>query len=561
MNIPENFDRWMFDYNEGNLSGAEMEAFENFIIQNPEFEVDADAWNHAFISNEDIAYPKQAELEKDRKVGIIGWSTAAMLLLLVGIGTFFIINPQSSSINGYTTSKLSINPDNASNHIANHEINDLSESKGALPLEYSNNSIASNSSIQNEFNSNNYSIINSSIDENNESNAHNVSNEDISSIPTEYFAFNGSPNKVAIEQELEKFTEGDYISTYQTNPSQNELGFDVNKKKSDFKYNSFARTLKQFYKKIERMLEYPVGLTHLRDPEIGIPNFAVLSTNPGFVGGMLTPRFEMNYRNQWLGSELNSQQLNLSFDTYSYDMRGGVGVMINAVDYNNGAYGDYNASLLYSPKFVINRNIVFEPAIKMTLGMMTANGNKLEPNSAFEINRSRPINTLSQSEMSGRTQLWYKDYGLGFMINTKWFYMGFSADNLANHFESLYSNDLSDPSRTPTQLTAIAGFDYESQNSRGSNKINRSISPYVVYQKFGTRNELWAGTNLRYDWFTIGGSYSTGNEYTASIGFHFPKFKLIYRYDMTESLLMGDKVASHNIGIRFNAKRKTTRIR
>jgi len=66
MKITENFDRWMFDYKEGNLSGSEMEAFENFLIQNPEFEVDADAWDQAFVTNENIAYPYAKALDKDR---------------------------------------------------------------------------------------------------------------------------------------------------------------------------------------------------------------------------------------------------------------------------------------------------------------------------------------------------------------------------------------------------------------------------------------------------------------------------------------------------------------
>ena len=83
-----------------------------------------------------------------------------------------------------------------------------------------------------------------------------------------------------------------------------------------------------------------------------------------------------------------------------------------------------------------------------------------------------------------------------------------------------------------------------------------TFSPFVAYQQFGDKPEIWGGMNYKLQKFIIGGSVSSNKEFTASIGMKFEKFKLVYRYDVTESVLMGVRVGSHNIGIRFNANRK-----
>ena len=102
MNIPENFDRWMFDYKEGNLSGLEKQAFEDFLVKHPEFELDADAWNHAFIENESHAYPQSNQLKKDNKViGFwLAWSAASAAIIALLIGGFNFFQSDSKIENG-----------------------------------------------------------------------------------------------------------------------------------------------------------------------------------------------------------------------------------------------------------------------------------------------------------------------------------------------------------------------------------------------------------------------------------------------------------------------------
>ncbi len=41
----------------------------------------------------------------------------------------------------------------------------------------------------------------------------------------------------------------------------------------------------------------------------------------------------------------------------------------------------------------------------------------------------------------------------------------------------------------------------------------------------------------------------------------FKKFKLVYQYDRTKTLITNEQIGSHNIGIRFNGELKKARFK
>ena len=362
----------------------------------------------------------------------------------------------------------------------------------------------------------------------------------------------------SINQEKNKYEFDNHTAKYVGNPTGKDLAFDISKRQS-YDLNSWKNKLKHLYNKIERMFDNPVGLTNLRDQEMLLPNTSILAFNPAFTGGMLAPRFEMNYRNQWSGNAQNSQQMTLSYDNYFYPMRGGIGVVLNAKDYGYGKFNDYNLSLTYSPKIILSKDVTFEPAVKMTIGAMNANASKLSTGSQFELERGRILN-VPTSIQPGNRQLWYKDYGLSFVLNTKWFYAGFSADNLNRHYENVYNQEgYATPTSTPLKLSAIIGTDYDFKRRPKDKPM--VFSPFVAYQQFGQRTEVWGGFNYVLNKLTIGGSISQKKEFTAAIGMKFERFKLVYHYDQTQSALNNNKqIGSHNIGIRINGSNKTSRL-
>ena len=583
MNIPENLDRWMFDYLEGNLSTTETATFEQYLAQNPAIEADLEAWQNAAIPNQPILYPNQNSLIRKKKiVAWHGWSAAAIVLLLLGVGGYLLMTTNSDNNNllafknktGFENELIQTksfdqsldnsasNFDNNSNGVFNNTVNNNSVSNWQSQTNNQNQ----NSGLANNNNNNNTTVNSPLVNHNsfrNNSNLNRNEGTNIAANPNAYKANdlqNNSPysNKKnkhkAIEQEQDKYKSNKYVAQYKHNPSQSNASLDL-EKKNNFKYNSFSRKTKHLYRKIEKMFGYPIGLVNLRDPDLILPNNDLISFNPGFTGGMLKPRFEMKYRNQWYGKSMNSHQSHFSFDNYIQEVRGGFGVAVSSATFDNMSAGQYSVDLTYSPKIMIGKNLVFEPGIKVSLGVVTGNSSKMKEDN-LELERGLVLNNSAIGNLNETKKLWYKDYGLGFVLNAKHFYAGFSADNLSNHYASVFREEGNfEPVKTPVLFNGIIGADYVSANK------NMAISPFISFRKFGNTQEAWAGLSYRLNHFTIAGGYSTNKDYTAAIGMKFKKFKVVYQYDYTNTLLTNEQIGSHNIGIRFNGAVKNRFIK
>lgn len=553
MNIPENFDRWMFDYMEGNLSFQEAEEFERFLLQNPDFEPDADAWNLATIPNEAVVYPNQHKLErKPRIIGWFSWSAAALVVLLVGTGTYLTYQSnQIASLNQMSRTTADDQFDANSEHfqtlMANKEDNEadnalmstnhINQTGGTnyYGPSYSSTTAREGNSPEN--------TLNSSVNESNE-HEYGIYNVD---------AVSGNVS-TSIKMAVDQVKHQTHHSKYTNNPILANGQMDLSKIKN-FKVGSFSSKLKKGYRKIEKMVGYQTGIVNLRDPDLIMPENNVLASNPGFAGGMLKPRFEMNYRNQWLGSSMNGHQSKISFDNYIPELRSGMGLALNSAIYNNGAFADHSIDFSFSPKIVINKDVVFEPGVKVSLGVLSGNMNKLMGQSDVELDRGLAIGNDVTFASSAVDNKWYKDYGLGFVMNTTWFYAGFSADNLGGHYASVYRNEGAvEPIRTPVLYNAVIGYDWEKDNKKAA------ISPFVSYRQFGELKEGWGGLNVRLNNFTFGGSYSTEQNFSGMIGMKFKNFKLVYQYDETTTLLTNERLPSHNIGMRITVDTKNKKF-
>lgn len=574
MNIPENFDRWMFDYMEGNLSSKEAEAFEQFLVQNPAFEVDAEAWENAVLPQEPVFYPHQHQLERKRKVaGWYAWSAAAALVISLLSGGYFLLNRQaddltntpsshSSSSENYTATSLfdvvqgtdeipAI--DNAgTNSSAFYRTKGLlsgfvsgAQRNGRVTTGSSSNGLTTNSLAVNAYNGQSQQATQDNFYDATEGTV----NIDVNSHEKERHL------SKSLKQEQEKLHADEHSGQYKNNPTLSHVDLDLSKK-STVNFNSFGNKTKRIYRKIEKMFGYPVALVNLRDPELLLPENGLVSLNPGFAGGMLMPRFEMAYRNQWLGTEMNGQKVRFSFDNYIADIRGGLGIAVNASTYALGGLGDYSVDLTYSPKITISKNIVFEPGVKISLGTVAGNRSKLNASGLVELDRGLLLDNSFVEETNETQKLWYQDYGLGFVLNTTWFYAGFSADNLGRHFANAYLPEGNvEPVRSPVLYNGIIGADYESRDK------SMTFSPFVSARQFGQNSELWAGMNYRLNHFTLGGSYSTNQDFTAAIGMKFKHVKFVYQYDRTHTLITNEQIGSHNLSIRINGGTKKSRFK
>lgn len=538
MKIPRNFDRWMFDYKEGNLSQSEMDYLDSVIEQNPQHSADVEAWDNAYITSKITTYPGINNLQKASKTpAILAWSGSIASVLVVSLLSILYFNDS----NLYKTR-------NSSFLIDKFEYQDTEKSSILLFDSFSENQ-SPNKNIS-EINKT-INIMSPSIDDN-KPNKNIVlhTDENLSSNVEKSYSKNSNVNTTLIKGEINKIDNesNKHTASYKNNPKFSNRSYDFTKQ-SKSNYGSIGYKLKKVFKKIEKMSGYPVGLINLHDPEINIPNSNILAINSSFAGGFGTPRFETKYRNQWLGKDNNIQTMNLSFDTYAKSLKGGIGVYFNREDINNGALTNNNINLIYSPKFKLNNKLLFEPSVKFTMGLMQLNSNKLVNNSVLEIENGRQIAFNNVDEIGAANNFWYKDISTGFLLNHEKFYIGLNASNLGKHNQDIFGENINSTIR----FEAIAGADYQSRNKK------MTLSPFINYNIQNNIQNAWAGLNIKYNWLMISGAYSIDNDFSLSLGTKFKTFRVLYQYDMTTSYLMNNKFGSHTLGLRINTKQKNRR--
>jgi len=547
MRIPGNFDRWMFNYKEGNLSQEEIEYFESYMLNDSHAE-DIEAWDNAYVRNVNFKYDKIALLQKESFMTRWGkWAALLLVLISTSAGLIFFTQQGSDELYSSRIPSHDLKSDElivSSDWLTENVITELINLKqNQIALQAANATFVSNYSAQvvTNFDSNStdeYGSFSTDYEEKISINYLYTSKVDYNAIKIEEGKVNNSSSK--------------YSAGFALNPI-----FDGDKKDINFEKLNWSLILKlklkRLYRSIEGRTGYPIAVTNFRDPELIIPDRNLLEFNPGFAGSSRVFRIGADYRNQWMGQDLTSQNGTFYFDKYSESLKGGLGGSLKYSDYNYGSFQNYVASLFYSPKFALGKHAIFEPGIKMSMGMMTRNAAKITPDHFIEFDRGRVLETFKPGDVSGAKYMLYKDFGLGFVLNTDWFYLGANVDNIAEHDQTIFTSDENKELQSPKLLTGIIGFDFQSRNKK------RMISPFLTYYQYGPKTEAWVGATAQLNWLTIGGSYSSNNEYAGSIGLKFKTFRLNYQVDNLESEFLQKSFVSHNIGVRFNAKNKATR--
>jgi type IX secretion system PorP/SprF family membrane protein len=297
-----------------------------------------------------------------------------------------------------------------------------------------------------------------------------------------------------------------------------------------------------------RLLNNPITLRNQNDPYYHVPGMQATDINFGAVGTLSSTRIQTVSRVQWLGMG-NQQFINqLSVDGYSHAMRGGVGFQINQNYYADGSIQNYHATLTYSPKFTISRDVVLEPSVRFKMGSKQLNIEQINAGETVEFNRMNEEQFSTNTQFPIGKTLWYRDLGLGLMVNTRWFFAGIQQDNLFRHFVNIFSQNPTDPKRAPKHFVAFIGSDYKSIRQ------NVTISPYLVYQREDQLSEAWGGFNFRVYWLTFGGAISSKLDPAVSAGIKLKNLMLYYNLDLTHSSMLNKQVFSHQFTLRFTTK-------
>lgn len=541
-----NIDQWLFEYSEGNLSDSQVEQLKLFLLLHPEFDVDRDMWDAASVKNESFEYPNKEKLKKDRPIGWIFFGGVASLAILIGIGSAIYSNVTLEQTNNKLT-------ESSRHEVSEKLIKEIQLLRSAFLNQHqrATNGVedykieSSYSSVENK-----KSVTSSA---NYETTIKNVAHSDVTnvidnmkSVKGKGESFQGFVNSEIVDlsfvpKKMELVNSAPQIRTLVEKKNTPQIGSVEYKVSLKSRLNSFSRS-------VQRMMDNPVALKNFRDPQFHVPGMLANDVNFSSAGTMLSTRVQTLSRLQWFGKD-NEQLLNqISVDGYAFAMRGGLGVQVNHGLYKDGGINVASASLTYSPKFSISRKISVEPSLRFKMGNKSIKKDKMSGISMVEVDRGVSHEFYADGSSPIGSDLWYKDLGLGLMVNTEWFYAGVQLDNLFRYNDNIYSNDFANPNRSNYHFIANAGTDWVSR------KETFSLSPYIVYQNMGAISEVWVGANTRFQWFTIGGAMSSLFDPSASVGVKFKHFSMNYNADYSLSKMTGERALSHQVTLKFVSK-------
>lgn len=541
-----NIDRWLFELMEGNLSPEQIAQLESFLMQHPELDVDKDVWAQAKVDQQEFIYPHQDKFVRRRPVGLYSAIGFITIVLLTSLAVY--INTNTDFMKDLEIARNQEKFENEKNAIS-ESVNSTkvkftkSLNASARKMDEPANQFKKSATQDNSFANSTMLLVNVEQHEGKslKSEIAEVKMAGTSLPQVETALIKAPVNKlVAHKADLIDIKENDFVDA---NESKRAVRF----AKSDYKV-TFGSRLHKLGRNLQRMLDNPIALRNQRDPYYHVPGMQAMDVNFSSVGTMLATRVQATGRAQWLGSDNQQIMSQLSIDGYSYAIRGGLGFQMNHNYYGLGQIENYNASLTYSPKFSVSRGVTVEPSVRFKMGSKMLDSKNLSTGTKVEYDRSSVQEFLVNGSAPIGRQLWYKDLGLGLMVNTKWFYAGIQGDDLFNHYDNIYSNALEDQRRVGTHFVATLGTDYESI------KKTITVSPYIVYQQRETLKEAWLGTTVKLKWLTVGGAISSNLEPAASIGLKFQQFAISYNADYTQSALLNQHSLSHQMTIRFVSK-------
>jgi type IX secretion system PorP/SprF family membrane protein len=574
-----NIDRWLFEWNEGNLTSEQIEQLKLFLLLHPELEVDRDMWENAHVDSDKIVFPHAENLKRQSRVipFLLSGSISALFLIVLGI-TFWLaphsdseadhfLGKKQHSLSLSSTQHRKVQPHiqhvSRVEHVnltANRKReeapkqfvdtqNDTNEPKSDIVRNntirfaaenehYEDENVASLIDLSESIDE--FKALKSSVEPQYDENSQDITT---SSTVQTVFKANDQNSLAARDLTIDTVTVKEMESAKAKSSEHVQSKSTGNGKKMDL---SIAMRWRKLSRTVKRMMDNPVALKNVKDPIYLTPGMQPMDVNFGAAGKLLSTRVQATSRAQWLNQDQQQFINQVAIDGYSYGLRGGLGIQLNQSYFGNGSYQDANAAVIYSPKISLTREITVEPSIRFKMGNKMIDPDKLSPGMNLEIDRSQ-VACFQGSNTFGNS-LWYRDLGVGMLINTKWFYVGGQVDNVMRHHDNMFDSAPANPSRASYHTVLSIGTEYESIRKTAS------ISPYIVYQKKEDLEETWFGAQFKYHWMTVGLSMSDQLEPAASIGIKFKHFMLVYSADYLKSAQMKNSSLSHQLSLRITTK-------
>ena len=545
----ENIDRWFFEYTEGNLSPDQIKEFDAFLELYPSLKEELEIWSDARISSEPLEEGDWESLKKPVVPFLIPLAAFIFGVLIIGAAAYwwtllpgekrYAQADLDTAIIGVEDQAVFANKVLANSSSQDENDDEVSNIKSVSSriTQKSNKEVLTARIVQD--------------DDDTEADADRrdqlsrdykkfIAAEEHEGLDAPHHREQLYRNAIAADlPEIRSYL--DHKVERRHKGIEDEVNYS---KRIVDQTNTFKRKISSLMRKVKRMADHPVALKNTKNQYFHVPMMTGFAANAGMVGAARGNRVQMTTRNQWVG-EANQQLKNtISWDGYVYALRGGLGVDFNYNTYRENTVEDWQAGLTYSPKFSLSKNVSLEPALRFKMGVKKLDIPAQSLGQSIEMDRHNVVAMFDNANQPTGTELWYRDVGLGIMLNTKWFYAGLNVDNVGGHYNNYYSAQPQGDFRANTNFKAIAGTEYESLSR------DMRLSGYVFYQNFGTLNELWAGANAQFNWLQFGMAVNNNAGIAGSAGVAFNKLALHYNVDYVESQLLAKKQLSHQITLR-----------
>lgn len=279
-----------------------------------------------------------------------------------------------------------------------------------------------------------------------------------------------------------------------------------------------------------------------------------LYLNPAFTGVTHSPRFHINFRDQWPAISHAYVSYSASYDQFFEELNSGIGVLVLGDNAGNGMFSTMMASFIYS--YQIN----FSDAFAMKVGLQGSYIQKrIDITKLFFYDQIDPVtgfytagNTLNPtSETSiNNTRVAFPDASAGVLAFTRRFFFGGSVMHVTQPQESFTGNA---GARLPARITVHAGGRLgELQNTSGG----VAVSPNVLYTQQGQFKQLNGGTFFRFGHFISGVHYRYNFGYSDAVilllGGQKGIMQVGYSYDITLQELAGHSGGAHELSVMIN---------
>jgi type IX secretion system PorP/SprF family membrane protein len=285
-----------------------------------------------------------------------------------------------------------------------------------------------------------------------------------------------------------------------------------------------------------------------QDPEFSQFYSNPVYLNPALAGTEPSGRIGINFRNQWAGIDQPFRTFSASYDAYSKNLSGGLGIQFVNDGAGQGTYRSNSISGIYSYHTTLNRKYRLNVGAKAGYSETSINWDEMIFADMLDPDQGFIYTSSEQRPMKSRG---YLDLSAGAVVYSSKMFAGISVSHLHEPITTLVGNY-----KLARRYTFHGGA-----NIKMGDKFNGTytLSPNILYTKQGEFEQLNLGMYVHSGVITAGVWYRSTDAIILLFGVKTSKFSVGYSYDMTTSRLTMASGGSHEISFTIKLQQKTGR--